>query len=189
MFTLLYNQWGGPPHNFCWPPRWILSKLPPRCYIICTQLMVKFFLQLRFIQYFDCKCMKIPDFSRIDSHFVAEILILGNNGLHQLITTSHLLWVRGNTAFRYQNGSLLFSTFPYLYLNCADRVQKSTLTHCDGVWHHILGSTLAQIMACSLTTSSHYLNPCWLITSVISVALTQDQFHWTCSRYQFVKWL
>ena len=38
---------------------------------ICTQLMVKFFLQLRFIQYFDCKCMKIPDFSRIDSHFVA----------------------------------------------------------------------------------------------------------------------
>ena len=35
---------------------------------ICTQLMVKFFLQLRFIQYFDCK---IPDFSRIDSHFVA----------------------------------------------------------------------------------------------------------------------
>ena len=38
---------------------------------ICTQLLVKFFLQLRFIQYFDCKCMKIPDFSRIDSHFVA----------------------------------------------------------------------------------------------------------------------
>ena len=38
---------------------------------ICTQLMVKFFLQLRFIQYFDCKCMKIPDFSRIDSHFLA----------------------------------------------------------------------------------------------------------------------
>ena len=38
---------------------------------ICTQLMVKFFLQLRFIEYFDCKCMKIPDFSRIDSHFVA----------------------------------------------------------------------------------------------------------------------
>ena len=38
---------------------------------ICSQLMAKFFLQLRFIQYFDCKCMKIPDFSRIDSHFVA----------------------------------------------------------------------------------------------------------------------
>ena len=66
---------------------------------ICTQLMVKFFLQLRFIQYFDCKCMKIPDFSRIDSHFVAQILILANNGLHQLITTSHLLWVRGNTVY------------------------------------------------------------------------------------------
>ena len=64
---------------------------------ICTQLMVEFFLQLRFIQYFDCKCMKIPDFSRIDSHFVAQILILGSNGLHQLNTTSHLLWVRGNT--------------------------------------------------------------------------------------------
>ena len=36
VFTLLYNQWGGPPHNFCWPPRWILSKLPPRCYLYPT---------------------------------------------------------------------------------------------------------------------------------------------------------
>ena len=70
---------------------------------ICTQLMVKFFLQLRFIQYFDCKCLKIPDFSTIDSYFVALILILGNNGLHQLITTSHLLWVRGNTEGRGSN--------------------------------------------------------------------------------------
>ena len=36
VFTLLYNQWGGPPHNFCWPPRWILSNLPPRCYLYPT---------------------------------------------------------------------------------------------------------------------------------------------------------
>ena len=36
VFTLLYNQWGAPPHNFCWPPRWILSKLPPRCYLYPT---------------------------------------------------------------------------------------------------------------------------------------------------------
>ena len=36
VFTLLYNQWGGPPHNFCWPPHWILSKLPPHCYLYPT---------------------------------------------------------------------------------------------------------------------------------------------------------
>ena len=42
VFTLLYNQWGGPPHNFCWPPRWILSKLPPRCYLYPTDGWILF---------------------------------------------------------------------------------------------------------------------------------------------------
>ena len=42
VFTLLYNQWGGPPHDFCWPPRWILSKLPPRCYLYPTDGLIIF---------------------------------------------------------------------------------------------------------------------------------------------------
>ena len=32
----------------------------------------------------------------------------------------------------------------------------------DATWQHRPGSTLAQIMACCLTSPSHYLNQCWL---------------------------
>ena len=33
----------------------------------------------------------------------------------------------------------------------------------DAIWQHPSGSTLAQIMACCLMATSHYLNQCWLI--------------------------
>ena len=33
----------------------------------------------------------------------------------------------------------------------------------DAIWRHGTRSTLAQLMACCLTTPSHYLNQCWLI--------------------------
>ena len=35
----------------------------------------------------------------------------------------------------------------------------------DAIWQHRYGSTLAQVMACCLTRSSHYLKQCWLIIS------------------------
>ena len=41
-----------------------------------------------------------------------------------------------------------------------------TLTHCDAIWGHTSRSTLAQVMACCLMASSHYLNQCWLISKV-----------------------
>ena len=34
----------------------------------------------------------------------------------------------------------------------------------DVIWWHRSRSTLAQVMACCLTTPSHYLNQCWLIS-------------------------
>ena len=33
----------------------------------------------------------------------------------------------------------------------------------DTTWWHKTGSTLAQVMACCLMATSHYLNQCWLI--------------------------
>ena len=32
----------------------------------------------------------------------------------------------------------------------------------DATWQHLSGSRLAQVMACCLISSSHYLNQCWL---------------------------
>ena len=41
--------------------------------------------------------------------------------------------------------------------------QINSLWPGDAIWQHTSGSTLAQIMACCLMASSHYLNQCWLI--------------------------
>ena len=45
--------------------------------------------------------------------------------------------------------------------------QVSSLRPGDAIWQHRSGSTLAQVMACCLTTPSHYLNQCWLIISEV----------------------
>ena len=37
----------------------------------------------------------------------------------------------------------------------------------DAIWRQRSGSTLAQVMACCLTASSHYLNQYWLIISKV----------------------
>ena len=37
----------------------------------------------------------------------------------------------------------------------------------DAIWRHRSMSTLAQVMACCLTSPSHYLNQCWLMISEV----------------------
>ena len=41
-------------------------------------------------------------------------------------------------------------------------VVQDILAILDAIWWHRSGSTLVQVMACCLTATSHYLNPCWL---------------------------
>ena len=45
--------------------------------------------------------------------------------------------------------------------------QLNSLWPSDTIWRQRSGSTLAQVMACCLTTPSHYLNQCWLIVSKV----------------------
>ena len=47
----------------------------------------------------------------------------------------------------------------------------SSLRPSDAIWWHRSGSTLAQVMACCLTAPSHYLNQCWLKSSVRSCCI------------------
>ena len=46
------------------------------------------------------------------------------------------------------------------------RLDLNSLWPSDTTWRHGSGSTLAQVMACCLTTPIHYLNQCWLIIIV-----------------------
>ena len=46
----------------------------------------------------------------------------------------------------------------------------------DAIWRQRSGSTLAQVMACCLKASSHYLNQCWLIISRVQWLSCEDNF-------------
>ena len=62
----------------------------------------------------------------------------------------------------------------YNFQNRRDRFQLhskktffSSLRHNDTLWRHRSGSTLDQVLACSLTAPSHYLNQCCFIIGEI----------------------
>ena len=46
----------------------------------------------------------------------------------------------------------------------------------DAIWPHRTWSTLAQVMACCLMASSHYLNQCWLIISKVQSHSSGNHF-------------
>ena len=52
---------------------------------------------------------------------------------------------------------------------CCARITRliKSLWPSDGIWWHRTGSTLAHVMACCLTATSHYLNQCWFIVSEV----------------------
>ena len=57
----------------------------------------------------------------------------------------------------------------YLYLNTNTNT-NTYLTPAlpdEAIWRQRSGSTLAQVMACCLTASRHYLNQCWLIITKV----------------------
>ena len=57
-------------------------------------------------------------------------------------------------------------TKTFMILN-SHLLKWNSLRPSDAIWWHRSGSTLAQVMACCLTTPSHYLNQCWLIISEV----------------------
>ena len=55
-------------------------------------------------------------------------------------------------------------------ISCTNNNHNPWVTHCGlgmPYWWHRFVSTMAQVMACCLTASSHYLNECWLIIRII----------------------
>ena len=48
----------------------------------------------------------------------------------------------------------------------------------DAIWRHRSRSTLAQVMACCLTASSHLLNQCWIIITKVQWCSSEGNFAW-----------
>ena len=72
------------------------------------------------------------------------------------------------------------------YASCSRELWINSLYPGDAIWRHGSGPTLAQVMACCLMASNHYLNRCWLIISKVlwhlpSISITgntQEIYHW-----------
>ena len=52
----------------------------------------------------------------------------------------------------------------------------NSLSFSDAIWQCRSGSTLAQVMACCLTATSHYLNQCWLIIRCVLLHSSESNF-------------
>ena len=61
---------------------------------------------------------------------------------------------------------LVFACLAWMYDTSIDAIIYS-LWPSDAIWRQRSWSTLAQVMACCLKASSHYLNQCWLIISEV----------------------
>ena len=65
------------------------------------------------------------------------------------------------------------SNYRYMMTSFKETFQRchlfkiNSLWPSDIIWRQRSGSTLAQVMACCLTTPSHYLNQCWLFIGEI----------------------
>ena len=76
----------------------------------------------------------------------------------------------GNTAERIFQSNLTYGSSDactQLLLLCSSFLYVESLWPSDAMWRHGSRSILAQLMAWCLTTPSHYLNQCWLITSEV----------------------
>ena len=67
-------------------------------------------------------------------------------------------------------------------MRITDLIQNSLWPSGD-IWRQKSWSTSVQVMACCLTTQSHYLNQCWLINNGVLWHSLGEQFHMKCARY------
>ena len=79
--------------------------------------------------------------------------------------------LQGNFRLSHRNASsnnLLKNCRPLLVSD--QKTSFNSLWPSDGIWRHRTRLTIVQVMACCLTTPSHYLNQCWLISSQVQWA-------------------
>ena len=62
--------------------------------------------------------------------------------------------------------------------------KNDSLWPSDAIWGQRSGSTLAQVMACCLMATSHYLNQCWLIINGAVWYSPYNNLHKKRMRYQ-----
>ena len=73
--------------------------------------------------------------------------------IHTLTST---VWLNRRWSFRARMS--IQTPLVYVYVNNHDADTVNSLWHSDAIWRQRSGSTLAKVMACCLTSPSHYLN-------------------------------
>ena len=107
----------------------------------------------------------------------SEVLMFFVVGLQKLLSKYSICWwpVTPDTHHWNKNWFCYFLLqFAISLFNCS--IPFNWLGTSDAIWWHKSGSTLAQVMACCLTASSHYLNQCWFLIGEILWHSSQSNF-------------
>ena len=145
--------------------------------IYLSQLLSYFLLYLS-------QCRILTRWDRVTHKYASDSTLIGSdNGLSpgrrqvimRTITGILLKWSLGNKLQRHFNRNLYIfvqeNAIKNVIWKMAGILSRSqcvnSLGPSDAVWRWRSWSTLIQVMACCLTTPSHYLNQCWLITSKV----------------------
>ena len=117
--------------------------------IICrVWVRLSIFSQLSIIQYMGLCVFSLPiSFVMIERIYMLCLIIIIKS---EVWTITHCLGLGHET--------MVCAVCLSIFLSC----HLNTLWPGDAIWQEGCGSTLAQVMACCLAASSHYLNQCWL---------------------------
>ena len=76
-----------------------------------------------------------------------------------------------------------------VWLKCTNSLRvhwANSLWPNDAIWHHRIGSKLAQVMVCCLTAPSHCMNQCWRLISEVLWHSPENNFT-SCTKVAILK--
>ena len=154
------------------------------CFIYILYICIYLSQLLSYFLLYLSQCRILTRWDRVTHKYVSDSTLIGSdNGLSpgrrqvvmRTITGILLKWSLGNKLQRHFNRNLYIfvqeNAIKNVIWKMAGILSRSqcvnSLGPSDAVWRWRSWSTLIQVMACCLTTPSHYLNQCWLITSKV----------------------
>ena len=146
---------------------------------VATQLPLKHALQLKgtvssevllahWEMLVNCDTNNVPPFFLIN-HF-ADYIHAPDNSEFSIRDRDHtLMWGQTYIDSITPNPQLVTHIQTCIHTLLAERSLINSLWPSDAMWQQRSGSTLAQVMACCLTASSHYLNQYWCNVSKVQL--------------------
>ena len=110
---------------------------------------------------------KVPMYSTWEKFYCRDKMVVRASKKSLYLERWSLFWNRALKDSIFQPMAISCQVITSIWISCK---QINSLLPSDDIWCQWSWSTLVQVMACCLMTTSHYLNQCWLES-------TSVQFH------------